>query len=61
MLPIQFIRLLNEVAGLSLRESKDIKEKILDNISVEVLVDNLEIANEIVLRSVELGVACHIT
>jgi hypothetical protein len=36
---IKFIHLLNEHAGLSLKESKDIKDRIVNNEIIEIIVE----------------------
>lgn len=51
---------LHEKTNLSLSESRDIGFRITDNEVVEIYIDNIELANEIVQKVTELGVKAYI-
>lgn len=59
MQKIKFIQLLNSDAGLSLHESKSIKEDLLDGKLVEVRLA-IDTADKVVIRALELGVMSEI-
>lgn len=58
MQKIPFIKLLNEKAGLSLKESKRIKDLVVygEIITIEIISEDL--ANEIIKDAIKLGVKC---
>lgn len=58
MQKIPFIKLLNVTAGLSLKESKRIKDSVVDGeiITLDVISDDL--ASEIIKEAQQLGVKC---
>ncbi len=60
MQKIPFIKLLNEEVGLSLKESKKIKDAIVDDKTMMIEVDD-SVAEDIINKSTELGVVCKIT
>lgn len=53
---IKFIHLLNEQANLSLKESKDIKERIVNGEEIEILVSEDKI-NILISESLKFGVS----
>ena len=57
---IPFIHLLIEKTNLSLKPAKKIKERIMDDETIELTVLNDAIANEIVIEARKLGVVCEI-
>ena len=59
MQKIPFIKLLNEKVGLSLKESKMIKDAIVDDKTMMIEVDD-SIADDIIKKSTELGIICRI-
>jgi len=56
MRKIPFTMLLKERAGLSLKQARDIKTKVLDNEEIAISVDNIEIARAIAVEADKLGV-----
>jgi hypothetical protein len=60
MRPIPFIKLLNKKAGLSLIESKKIKEKIINDESVEIILKNKNVALEVLSIAQKYGVICEL-
>jgi hypothetical protein len=60
MRPIPFIHLLNDTANLSLKESKEVKDNVVNGIPTVIRVLDIDIANRIVIKSRELGVICAI-
>ena len=56
MRKIPFTMLLRQRAGLSLKQARDIKTKVLDNEEVVIFVDNIEIARTIAVEADKLGV-----
>jgi len=52
---IKFIHLLNEQAGLSLQESKEIKDRIVNGEVVEIEIED-SLVNRVVAESQKLGV-----
>jgi hypothetical protein len=57
---IPFVLLLREKTDVSLKRAKEIKERIVDNETIEFPVSNDEIAREIVVEARKLGVVCEI-
>lgn len=57
---IPFVLLLREKTDVSLKRAKEIKERIVDNETIEFPVPNDEIAGEIVVEARKLGVVCEI-
>jgi hypothetical protein len=57
---IPFIHLLREKTDVSLKSAKEIKERIVDNETIEFTVWNDELAREIVAEARKLGVVCKI-
>jgi hypothetical protein len=57
---IPFVLLLREKTDVSLKRAKEIKERIVDNETIEFPVSNDEIAGEIVVEARKLGVVCEI-
>jgi len=60
MKPLPFYKMLHEKTTLSLTEALNIRVKVTDNEIVEVEVDNMELAEEIVEKSLEYGVMARI-
>jgi hypothetical protein len=57
MRKIPFIKLLNEKAGLSLSESKKLKDRLVDNNEIiKIFIDNEELAKEILDSALKLNV-----
>ena len=57
---IPFVLLLREKTDVSLKRAKEIKERIVDNETIELQVPNDKIANEILKEARKLGVKCEI-
>ena len=57
---IPFVLLLREKTDVSLKRAKEIKERIVDNETIELQVPNDKIANEILKEARKLGVKCDI-
>lgn len=53
---LAFSMYLHEKIGLSLREARDVGFKITDGQVVEIKVDNYDLANDIVQKSIAFGV-----
>jgi len=60
MQKIPFIHLLNLKVGLSLKESKKIKDDVVDGHIVKIHVKSYDFANEIIKEATKLGVICRI-
>ncbi len=61
MRPIPFIKLLNIEAGLSLVESKRIKDRIVNNGEIiEIVIKHDKIAKKILIEAQNLGVICEL-
>lgn len=60
MRQIPFMKYLNTHTNLTLKESQDVKLKILNNEIVYLDVDNIDIAKEIIINSKDFGVVCEI-
>ena len=57
---IPFVLLLREKTDVSLKRAKEIKERIVDNETIEFTVSNDDTAREIVVEARKLGVVCDI-
>lgn len=55
---IPFVLLLREKTDVSLKRAKEIKERIVDNETIEFMVSNDDTAKEIVEEARKLGVVC---
>lgn len=53
---IKFIHLLNEQAMLSLKESKDIKDRIVNGEEIDILVSDDKV-NRVISESIKFGVS----
>lgn len=60
MRKIPFTMLLKQSAGLSLKQARDIKTKVLDNEIIAMPVDNIEVARIIAVEADKLGVIAEI-
>jgi hypothetical protein len=61
MRTIPFIRLLTKKAGLSLANSKKIKDRIVDNNErIEIIIKNDKLAKEILIEAHRYGVKCEL-
>lgn len=60
MQKIPFIKLLNTTAKLSLKESKRIKDLVVDGEIVTINVISENLAYEIIREAIKLGVKCKI-
>jgi len=60
MRKIPFIKLLNLKVGLSLKESKRIKDSVVEGETNKIQVDSLDFALEIINEASELGVKCRL-
>lgn len=61
MRKIPFTKLLNEKAGLTLKEAKNLKDRLVDyNEVITVEVENYNLASEIVQEAQRLKVKCRI-
>jgi hypothetical protein len=59
--PIPFIKLLHRKAGLSLIESKKIKDKIInEGKCTEIIIKNKELAMKIAIDSKKYGINCEL-